>query len=403
MPLLWQQLAATPVGSIRYFHLGALAMLAIARPIQGIYFALWGRILPAAVAVVVHTILMTLSAMAWAGYWPDPIQNALYALLGIFAGACFFTALTEAPARRLMAMASPAVTTTFVLAFGQAIIAAGLNPISVYRAALAGDRQILLFALYRGAFSSGGGEEVLSMTRHEMYGALFIAACVSGMTIWSLRSALTRAVVVASQLITLALIATSLSRSVMIAVAITGMVAAAGLLGRIKVPIAVAALAGVAVLAFPLYAPALQQLVLDHFLDDTTSYEGRAGSWSAFSQPDIWNRLFFGGGPLTISTHTMVGDAALRGGLLAAVAAVVFCLTLIRRWFSALGLVMAGDSAAIGCAGALGIALVRCFTSGGGFLAFAQWQAIGMGIAFLLWRETSRRQSAIQTQVGAAE
>jgi len=32
LPLQWQVLASTPVGQVRYFHLGALMMIALAKP-----------------------------------------------------------------------------------------------------------------------------------------------------------------------------------------------------------------------------------------------------------------------------------------------------------------------------------------------------------------------------------
>jgi len=71
---------------------------------------------------------------------------------------------------------------------------------------------------------------------------------------------------------------------------------------------------------------------------------------------------------------------------------------LIRVWWlCAVRWVHLNDTAALAAAGIVGMATVRAFTSGGGLLHMAMWNAVGLAGAFVaLVREREREPVALE-------
>src|SRR3954468_9138462 len=397
LPLLWQSLAETPLGTVRIFHFGALALFALGRPEDAAWRAVLRALRPLGPGLLFFTVAMTACAAAYGSYWANPVQNAVYAGVGVFAGACFLTALREDVGRRLLVWAAPLTLAVFVVVFGRSMQAAGVDPVAAYRRALLGDRGVILHDVFRRVFSASGGgdDDVLSQTRHEIYGSLLVAACVSLLAHG--RSLAMRVLIVASQFVILMLILTSLSRAVIIATTLVLVLVLVRVYLRAYIPVSVALATLVTLAVSPWIAEPLTRIVVDRFIYDTASYEGRAGSWRAFGEPDVVSRLALGGGALPMSTHTMVGDALLTGGLVAALGAVAEGVALIRVWWLwAVRWVHLNDTAALAAAGIIGMATVRAFTSGGGLLHMAMWNAIGLAGAFVaLIREREPKAVAL--------
>lgn len=386
LPLLWQSLAQTPLGTVRIFHFGALALALIGRPEPGAFRNVTRASHPLVPALVFFTAAMTAFAAMHESFWVNPVQNAVYAAVGLYAGACFLTAYRDDRGRRLLVWAAPLTMGVFLVVFGRSMQTAGVNPLAAYRAALLGDRGVILHDVFRVVFtvSGGGEEEVLSQTRHEIYGALLIAACVSHMVARG-RSHVVRLVVLVSELVIAALILTSLSRAVILAGALLVTLVLVRMVLRAHIPASAVFVVLILAAVAPFVAHPLTRIVVDRFLYDTQSYEVREGAWQAYTAPDTLSRLAVGGPALPVSTHTMIGDAFLLGGVVAGVSALLIAVMVLgRMWYAcAAEWIDRHDPAALAAAGIVGLAAVRAFTSGGGLLALAMWCAVGIAAGYL--------------------
>jgi hypothetical protein len=387
LPLLWQSLATTPWGTLRIFHLGALALLLVARPQVGAFREVRRAVHPLGPALLAFTFILTTFGVLYHDYWVNPVQNYVYAYIGLYAGACFLTALRHEKGRAILVWAAPVTLVTFLAVFGRSMQAAGVDPIAAYRQAILGHRNVILHEVFRRVFSASAGEDqdVLSQARHEVYGALLVAGCISAMVLRG-ASGLVRLGIAVCELVIFMLILTSLSRAVMVGAALLLLLFLVRVLLRGHIPVP-ALLTGLGVLAaMPFLMRPIMSIVIDRFLYDTESYEGRASAWRAFAAPDTVSRLVAGGGPLERSTHTMIGDALLHGGLAAGLAAIVLVFgVLVRIYCQCAGWWLARrDFAALAAAGAVGMATVRTFTSGGGLLHLAMWSAVGLTAAFVV-------------------
>src|SRR3954452_13074448 len=115
LPLLWQALAQTPLGTVRIFHFGALALFVLGRPGVGAFRAVLLALRPLGVGLLFFSVAMTVCAAAYGNYWANPVQNAVYAGVGMFAGACFLTALREDAGRRVLVWAAPLTLIVFLV------------------------------------------------------------------------------------------------------------------------------------------------------------------------------------------------------------------------------------------------------------------------------------------------
>src|SRR3954471_2302174 len=65
LPLLWQSLAQTPLGTVRIFHFGALALFALGRPEDRAWQAVLRALRPLGPGLLFFTVAMTACAVAY--------------------------------------------------------------------------------------------------------------------------------------------------------------------------------------------------------------------------------------------------------------------------------------------------------------------------------------------------
>jgi hypothetical protein len=196
-----------------------------------------------------------------------------------------------------------------------------------------------------------------------------------------------RFVVALTTVVVAGLMILSLSRAVTLAAFLPLLIALVRLFVRGRVTAPVIVLTGLGLAATPWLLPPAWRLLESRFLEDTGSYEARLGALSDLTLGDVGLRLFLGGGDLILSTHTMIFDAALRGGLLAGLAAAVVVFVFFRHTGRALLAYFAtAQVAALAATGAGCLVLVRAFTGGSGLLHLVEWSAFGLVLAAAILR-----------------
>jgi hypothetical protein len=405
LPLQWQLVASTPLGQVRIFDLGAVAMLLLARPSGAAFREVVRASWPFAPFLIALTFVMSAFGFAWHFGAVNPIQNLIYAGIGLAGAAALLTAIRDPQARRILAWAAPITTLVFLLMFSRAMHAAGVNPVSSFKDALEGKPQVFLHNVYRVVFRVSNGNTEESWARHEMYAALVLSGFVSVAAGRVSRGA--TAARAAGILVIVGLLSISMSRAVMLA-AILGLIALllrALLKGRVPVPVFFGL--GLVILALPFVWGLLVKLVYNRFADQTASYNLRVSAFN-LSSANVLGRFLLGGPSLGRSTHTMIGDATLEGSIVAGILAVGVVFVIARltahSWLRFLRSNNPLDWAAL----AAGImVIVRSFTSGGGELHQVQWMAFGLLVAVSIVRaaehSAAERRVSQRSLAGAQE
>lgn len=386
LPLQWQVLAITPLGVLRPFHIAALVMLALAAT-SGVG-AGWAAVAPGLRTVVLGVWLVTvplvLAAVLGGWVWAEAVQNAVYAVVAVVAACLGWIALQSEGGRRVLALAAPVALVVFAVMFYRSSQAAGVSVTSALSRALGGDPNALMFGLFKAAFAQGDVDAVARTNfRHEIMGALLIAVA------YSLAAARRTALVAVSSTLAVGFCVLSLSRSVLLALFLVALVLVFVAVSRASSGVAMALFFGVPALVAALLtvAAGLPSLLYERLFLDTAGYEGRLGAWD-LEASEVAERLLIGGPPLDHSTHTLLGDAAMKGGLVAAVGAVILIGAAVSRWM-ALGrhCLHAGTSwplvgGLLGCS----VFISRAFTTGGGLLHLVAWMGLAAGVAVLCAR-----------------
>jgi hypothetical protein len=227
-------------------------------------------------------------------------------------------------------------------------------------------------------------------TRHEIFAALLVATYVSLM---SRPRGITRVVVVVCTVVVAVLTLVSLSRAVTIAALLPLALGTVAFFLRSRLTGTALTVLVAGIITIPFVLPPVLNVLETRFVEDTGSYEARLGALSQLPIGDVATRLLLGGADFERSTHTMIGDAALRGGILAALGACAVVYVICRHTGRAVRDYFAtGQIAALAAAGAGFLALVRAFTMGGGLLHLVEWSAIGIMLA----AEIVRRRAAVR-------
>lgn len=385
LPLQWQSLATVPgLGTLRWFHLGLLPMLALAAPSWRLLALVVRRSRPVPEGMVAFIACNLLTAVAWGADPSDFVQRTVYCVFGLVGGACVLVAMHDAAGRRVLVYASLVTTVVFSANFYLAMVAARVDPLAtVERAVLSGDPSIIEFSLFRSSFNSSGDSDVRSNARHEIFAALVVVFAVSLVAGAVTRA--TRIVLVVSGVLTLALVFISQSRSNLLAVVLAVAVVGARTVVTRRIRAGTVALVvfviGVALAAFPVVGG----LVVTR-LTQTQSYDSRINAFaSQLTTDQIVQRLLVGGPRLEKSTHNIIGDGALRGGVVGGIGAAIIVLALV---FVAVrctrGYFRHHSTAWFGAVLALAVTLVRCFTAGGGQIQLTEWFGVGLAIAVLI-------------------
>lgn len=272
----------------------------------------------------------------------------------------------------------------------------GVNAADVFaRTITSGDPQVLQRELFRSAFGGFGlaEENVLGNIRHEVFGALLLALCVSS-ACRLLRPFASRGqsiVFVLGQGLAISLLLLSMSRSVIVALAAWPLL---GLLrqvlaGRMTPRDAGAGLLLVGATGVLAMVGVLQVLWI-RFTEDTGSYEARDNLLqSAFA--NLGRSLATGGvSTASASSHNFVIDTWLRAGIFAALAALVV-VVLVVGLFIALAFTLPQEPPwMLPVVAMLVLPVVRFFTAGGGLIPPVQWVALGVAAGFLSYRAMLR-------------
>jgi hypothetical protein len=285
----------------------------------------------------------------------------------------------------------------------------GVNAADVFaRTISAGDPQILQRELFRTAFGGFGLAEqnVLGNIRHEVFGALLLALCLSS-ACSLLRPFATRAqsvLFMIGQGLAVFLLLLSMSRSVIVALAgwpLLGLTRQV-LAGRITARGAGAALLLV-VTGGVLAAVGVVQVLWIRFTEDTGSYEARDRLLDA-AFDNLGRSLATGGvSTASASSHNFIIDTWLRAGVVASLAALVV-VVLVCGLFVALAVTLPNEPRwMVPVAAMIVLPVVRFFTAGGGLIPPVQWVALGVAAGFLAYRAMLREGSDLRVPEPAAE
>jgi hypothetical protein len=394
----WFGLAAASSLSLKWFHL-AVALLTVV--------VILATDLPRRIEIISHH---------WGPFWvafgvylasillahivnEDPfLPLALFARQVVYAAAGFVLAmaalsLVTPAARRALALASCVTSVVAVVALFVPLMELGLNPVGLLiDGFLGGQPEVVIFGLFRAAFASAGGladEAVRANLRHGLASALalsvFLTALVRPRVGRNLRLVSDVGTVVAVLLLSI-----TLSRSVILAVLVWLLLVTVRPLFRGRASTLRWALPGLIAASVVLLAVAPPgQIFEERFTADDGSADARAGALGdAIENIDEY---LLGANDLEAeaSPHNVVFDALLAGGLLGALAALVFfgffAVAVIRLTISYL--VDRPDwHLPVSRAAAVGIGLVpaaRFLTAGGGILTLGEWMGAATFMALV--------------------
>ncbi len=380
LPLQSQILAVTPLGVLRWFHFGALAMTVIyllaSRRTHGVLRELWLIV----AAMTLMTLLCVVSAAVYDSNAAEPVQHFVYFLIGLGVATVAGTALAHEAGRRTLAWCAPLAVTWSLVEFEQNLRANGISAIaSLQQALIQVDPNVLIFGVFREGLSTAGDTPAPASIRHEVMAALLVAILVTCLATrlrpWMFAlSGL--AVAVGAAVILL-----SLSRSVLVAVVLGGLVAL--LRAFLRMSFSRAAMIGVVVgvVALAVAGSELGGLLYSRLFDDSGSYQARYDSLG-LSANEISNRLLSGGPDLVTSTHTLFFDVLFKTGWFGGLLVLVVVGVVARYGLHASRRYMATRSVPdIVAVTAAALVLVRLFTSGNGYLHQTEWAAFGIVVA----------------------
>lgn len=384
LPLQWQVLATTPLGVVRWFHLGALLLIVLARPYGLVLRGMRTAAKPCGLALVLVTLVGTVTAAAYSQPWADYLQQLLYAVVGLCVAAALMMAMARRAGRLVLVFTGVVATTSFLVVFMVSSQSLGLSPVDALRASLIDGSPDQLNILFRSVFATGGVDEARINVRHEVFAALmvslYITWCASR---WE--SFYRSALLLPLTLVTGLLVSISLSRAILLAAVLIIVVAATRIIIRARMGFRSAIVVVVLLTVSPFVVMPIYRLVERRVFSDTGSYEARLATFD-LNGIDLLGRLLIGGGDVAESTHTMIGDAALRSGFIGGLAAAVLVGIFLRHTMRALvRFLRDGRPLDLAGFGAGALVLVRAFTIGGGLLHQVEWVAFALVLAVEVW------------------
>lgn len=385
LPLQWQEAAVSGAGVLRYHHIGALLMIAIAWPPGPAFRQVVVRLRPLPVAFLVLTIASVSTAIVWQGRPVNYVQTLVYAMIGLVGAAAMLTAMQTERSRRVLSWTGPAAFVTFAISYYLTALEVGVEPIQeLLKGIQTADPVRLQTRLFTVVFRTAD-ETARGNMRHEIMAALVVTGAIGVGVASTVRRS--------SRLTTLTMTAVvfvcavSLSRSILLALALVLLPVLLRLLSNGD--LSPARFFGIVVLAFA--APAAiafgAQLLLARFTD-TRSYESRLGAYNLPGH-ELIDRVLIGGPQLPESTHTLPFDALLEGSIIAFIAAVLLVIVFCALAASgAARYLRTGSALGLAVVTAMAVPIVRSFTAGGGQIAGAGWVAVAFSVAALIYLET---------------
>jgi len=324
----------------------------------------------------------------------QPVQQAAYLAVFVAVGAVLHrgVALNGHGFIELMRWAALVTALSLLVALSYSMMSNGVNPAAVFSKTISSaDPEILQKELFKTAFTGFGYEEdvVRGNIRHEVFGALLLAMCLSAACV-GLRpfaSRRQRVVYRISLGLGAVLIVLSMSRSVMIATAIWPLLGAFRpmLAGRISPRVIGSALLGLGIAA-AMAAVGVLNVIWVRFTQDTGSYEARDTLLEEAYRNIVSHMLTGGVGTASASSHNFVLDTWLRAGVFGAAAALLV-VVLVVGLFVSLALNLQREPAwMLPVVALLALPMVRMFTAGGGLIPPIQWVGLGMVAGFMAHR-----------------
>jgi hypothetical protein len=416
----WLMLALTAVLPLQWFVVGAglrlhmAAILLVAAVVLGTHRGhLASRVVRLTEPFVIANFALTVIwvfANRYHGFGVRQPAEQMLLLVAFVAVGVAVLAILRSPDRRgveLLRWSTWVCMVSLVVAMTFSMAANGVNAADVFaRTITSADPEILQRELFRSAFGGFGlaEESVMGNIRHEVFGALLMAMCVSS-ACRLLRPFATRlqsATYLLGQGLAVLLLLLSMSRSVILALAIWPLL---GLLRQLLVGRVTPRGAGAGILLIGtgglLAAVGVLQVLWVRFTQDTGSYEARDNLLQ--QAYDSLGRSMATGGVSTksASSHNFVIDTWLRAGIVASLAALIV-VVIVCGLFIALAFTLPQEpSWMLPVTALLALPVVRLFTAGGGLIPPVQWVALGVAAGFLAYRAFLREGDPAKARVPA--
>lgn len=407
LPLEWITLAGVQQGFVKPFHVAALGLIIVA-------LARWRprRLLAPVLtrySVVYVGYAVVLGAAFFGGLtYADPylsraevFRNCFYLLTSVVV-AGVVVGLLARPPRAGLAWAGVTALATLLFALVTALAAQRLNPFAIIADALVQqDPDIISRQLLRSAFRTDAGlDDAAPNLRHKVFGGLLVAVFL-GLACRSLvdrRRTVLRAMLTAGGVLGCMAVVLSLSRSITVCVVVTLALfpLRSVIMNRVR-PLR-AAVAALAVLVIGVLAVSpVGQLLFTRF-GDTGSYEARLQAAGPSFLEQFIPAAVLGTTNTAVETapHNLVLNSWLAGGVLAAIAAALMIVFLLRLWLGQAFRYLTGRPGwvlPVSQAWVLGVGiipLVRSVTSGSLF-HMVEWTAIGIFLGLLLANERAAK------------
>lgn len=344
--------------------------------------------------------LVWMAANAYHGLGPrEALQQLVY--LGVFVavGTVVHRGLLTGRAGWIATLRWSALVVSVTLVCGLSVSMA-LNDVNAAtvlgRTVAAADPGILQQELFRAAFTGFGFEEGAASGnfRHEVFGAVLVAMTMSAACVGvrPFGSTGARRLYLASMALATTLVVLSLSRSVMIALAVWPLLALlrAALAARLSPQVVGGVLLGAGV-AVALAVSGVLSVLWVRFTQDTGSYEARDQLLERAFENIGANALMGGVDTASASSHNFVLDSWLRAGIVAALAAAVVTVLLLGLFLSLAARLHLEPPWVLPVAVMLALPLVRIFTAGGGQIPPVSWVGLGLAAGFLAHRRVLLR------------
>lgn len=420
LTLEWVSFGGVAGGLLKPFHLLALLFIALCLArwrASSFLLPVWRRY-----PGVFGTYFLFLAVVAVAGlaHADHYVSSSELVRLAFYSGtslvvAALFLHVAGRRSQRLLAWTGVVTTGVLVVGLLAASAAANQNPVGLVAEALAkNDPDLIGHRLFRAAFRSKEDlAEAGANLRHKVFSALLVALFL-GLALYPFGERRRRSARVLLVTVTIGgfgLLMLSLSRSILLCLAVTLLFVPLRVVVRGRAPPRQAALLGMAVLmALVLILSPLGGLVLSRFAD-TQSYENRATAVSSGFVTQLEGAALFGAQKASIdrTPHNMVLDGWLAGGLVGAALILVFLVSYAQVWTREVRRYLTagpGWELPVSQLWVLGIGLiplVRAMTAGNG-LHMVEWTAVGvfLGLTYANRRAERRLEAGAElTPVGS--
>lgn len=401
MPLAWIALSNSGLGNLRLAHIPALVLIVMSLPL----WSALGRRIP---TIVGATIFYTVSyaTFSWYNGAPPFAIQQFYYIVAAFAVASILRTASQAD-WRILRWCGPAAVGSFLVFFEMDARRAGVDVIGLYLQAIrSGNLLIVEYLVYQPVFnarlppSTDGNVAVLPNISHEIFAALLIAVFVSvyARTVVTNNGRGFVTLYWASITVAVVLICLSLSRSVQLVAFLACMMPLAKtLLAKVHRPATIyRALILIFVGAVLLTTP-IPGFALKRITNDTASYDSRGSAITlalkAIAESPVTGTNRYAGvtraelilHPETVGAHNFVLEAAVIGGVVTGLLALLVLLIVLRDSVRTFKRYLVDASYLAPLVGGI-MAVVWSFTTGR--LNQAEW----MGVALLYGTTTNGRR-----------